>query len=189
MIRITGCAYFFLALLFLTVPLRWAISVLLAALFHEFCHYRVICFVGGNVTSVTIDIHGAVMDARIPSTERELLCAAAGPVGSFLLLLLCRMFPEIAVCGFIQGCINMLPVYPLDGGRILKCILELAEIKDVQRALLQVKRITYIAAVFFTAIFTVRFSGEKLIALLGCVWFLKRILRKRPCKQKQNGVQ
>lgn len=54
---------------------------------------------------------------------KEALCALAGPVGSFSVVLLAEYFPEAALFGLVQGLYNLLPVYPLDGGRILRCLL------------------------------------------------------------------
>ena len=57
------------------------------------------------------------------SPIREAICALAGPLGSFSLLLISEYFPEAAVCGLIQGAYNLIPVYPLDGGRLMRCLL------------------------------------------------------------------
>lgn len=53
----------------------------------------------------------------------ESVCAISGPLGSLLILLFARQLPLVAVCVVIQSLYNLLPIYPLDGGRALKCLL------------------------------------------------------------------
>ena len=57
------------------------------------------------------------------SGGREVVCILAGPLGGLSLLLLCRRFPRVAICGMLQSVYNVLPIYPLDGGRALRGIL------------------------------------------------------------------
>ena len=68
---------------------------------------------------------GAVMDASPMSTVRELFCVLAGPIGGMLLSLFFRWIPRVAICAVFQSAFNLLPIYPLDGGRAVGCILEL----------------------------------------------------------------
>lgn len=121
-LRISGIAYIWCAMLILILPLQWVAAALFAAAFHEACHMLAIYACGGMVGSIAVDGGGAVMDAGTLTNEQELFCALAGPMGSLLLLLLVRWLPRLAVCGLVHAVYNLLPVYPLDGGRVLRCI-------------------------------------------------------------------
>ena len=121
-IRIDNWFCFFAALLLLTVPIRWIAAGVFAAVIHELGHYLVVRLLGGEVISTTVSFRGARMEELPMSQGREILCILAGPAASFSLLLLARFFPRVAICGLIQGVYNLLPIYPLDGGRVLRCI-------------------------------------------------------------------
>ena len=114
-----------LAVLCLTVPPDWIASAILAALVHELCHVLAVLTLGGSIESLRLSEKGAVMDAAPMTSGRELICILAGSAGSLGLMAFCRCFPKTALCGLIHGFYNLLPIYPLDGGRALKCILNM----------------------------------------------------------------
>ena len=120
---IDGSAFLLLALLLLTAPLPWVGAALAAAAFHEACHWAALRLTGGRLRGMTVSAAGAVLKTGPMEPRQELWSALAGPAGSLLLLTLLRRFPRIALCGGIQGLFNLLPVYPLDGGRALRCLL------------------------------------------------------------------
>ncbi len=72
--------------------------------------------------SICIGPLGAKIESYGLSGTGELLCILAGPVGSLMLLLVLRVLPTLGLFGLIQGFFNLLPVYPLDGGRAVVCI-------------------------------------------------------------------
>ncbi len=110
------------ALLLLMLPFRWLMAALAAALVHEGGHLLTIYLLGGKVHGTGITARGAVIQTGQMGYAGELICALAGPVASFALCLFSRWVPLIALCGLGQGLYNLLPVYPLDGGRAVRCI-------------------------------------------------------------------
>ena len=122
-VRVDVSACLMGAFLLLTLPLNWLLSALAAAAFHELCHGAAILLLGGRIWGIRISAGGAVMETEPLSSGKELVCALAGPAGSLLLVLTFRIFPRVAVCALVQGAFNLLPVFPLDGGRALRCAL------------------------------------------------------------------
>lgn len=170
------------ALLLMMVPARWWLGAMLAAFFHELSHLAAICLTGGQVIGISIGGVGAKMEIMPMSRGREALCALAGPVGSLLLALRFSFFPEMALCALVQGLYNLIPVYPLDGGRILRSLLSSSVCAGIE-------------------VFAI-------ILLLGCgIWFssffelgilpmipgltaaMCLVKRKIPCKESRIAVQ
>lgn len=108
----------------LVMPVTWLGAAAIAATVHEGCHLLATHLTGGWVVGITIGVTGAKLSVRFPDQKGELVTALAGPAGSFLLLGFLPIAPEIALCGQVQGLFNLLPLYPMDGGRVLRCLLE-----------------------------------------------------------------
>ena len=118
--RIEGAAYLTGALAILLVPLNWLTAVVAAAAFHEGCHYLAARMLKVPIYGIRVCWGGCRMDTGPMERNQEILCAAAGPLGSLLLVFLIRWFPRLAICAAVQGTFNLLPLYPMDGGRIVR---------------------------------------------------------------------
>lgn len=108
------------ALAILVLPIHWLFSWVIASFFHELCHYAAVRLCGGKIVGLHIATVGAAMSAVTLSPGQELFCSLAGPLGALLLLPLGRWFPLVVVCAMFQSIYNLLPLYPLDGGRALR---------------------------------------------------------------------
>lgn len=124
-ISVTPGLYFFLALLILLIPLRLLLGAMVSVAVHELCHILAIRACGVPIHSVQIGTCGATIQTQAMPLRQELVCSLAGPLGGLLLLLLARWLPVTALCAAVHSLYNLLPVYPYDGGRALRCCAQL----------------------------------------------------------------
>lgn len=113
--------YFYAALLLLMIPVRLLFALVFSAAVHEVFHIAAVRLMGLQVYSIHIGARGAVIQTQPMNHKQELLCALSGPVGGLFLLALFRWMPVIALTGAVQSLYNLLPLYPTDGGRALRC--------------------------------------------------------------------
>ena len=123
-------AFLMPAFLLLVLPWQWVGAAILAASIHEACHILALVLTGGRMERITIGGSGAVIETAPMDAFRECICALAGPVGSGLVLLFFRQLPRTALCALVHCLYNLLPLFPLDGGRILRSILSLTLTPD-----------------------------------------------------------
>lgn len=123
-LNINPWGFIFAAFLCLILPVSWVIAAVTAAMIHECFHILAVCLCGGKIHSLKLGIRGAVMDTSVIPVWQQMLCILAGPAGSFLLAQAGEYMPRLAFCGLVHGLYNLLPLYPLDGGRGLRCLLE-----------------------------------------------------------------
>ena len=117
--------YITLAVAFLLIPTHLILSWVCAVFVHELGHYITLRMLKVPIISITLSVRGIKMETGNVLPREELLSAAAGPLCSVLLLLTRDYLPFIAFCGMVQGGVNLVPILPLDGGRILRSFIDL----------------------------------------------------------------
>ena len=189
MIWTDAAVYLWLAALLLFLPFDWVLSAFTAALIHEFCHAAVLLLLGGKIRRMRVSLTGCVLDAETDRDYVSFFSILAGPFGSMALLILAQPFPKIAVCGFFHGFYNLLPILPLDGGRMLDLILELW-IPVYKETVMWWTGWSVCCMLFAAAVWSsLAFSWGIMPILLVLFWIIQMHPRKIPCKQSQIKVQ
>lgn len=176
-----------LAALLLLLPVRWVIAATLAAAVHELGHYLAIRLCGAAVYRVRIGTGGTQMETAPMQQFRELICAAAGPAGSFFLLLFAKWLPLTALCGFVQGVFNLLPLFPLDGGRMIRCGIQMLFPKRNVSVLKYTERgiLTFLLAVFVHGVIVLRLW--RMIVPVAGILLLKLYSEKKTLQRCETG--
>lgn len=178
------------ALMVLCLPLPWILAAAVAAAFHELCHYIALRLCGMRTSSLFIGSGGAAMETEPLSCGKELLCALAGPLGSLSLLLLAKWFPRIAICAGCHALYNLLPLYPLDGGRALHCGARLLlPPKAVAAACSATENLCLFVICLIALYTTVSLHLGLLPVVMAVLLILKGQKVKTPCKPVRLGVQ
>jgi len=179
----------------------WTAAVVTAVLFfgsivvHELSHALVARARGVSVRSITLFALGGVatMETPAPDAKTEFWIAAAGPLASVAIGMGCYALaaslgwspqadvsPSTAVLGWLGyinvalALFNLIPGFPLDGGRILRAILW-GRSGDANRATMTAARVGQTVAFGFILLGVLRFFGGAgfgglWIAFIG--WFL-----------------
>jgi len=119
-----------------------AVGVFFSIVFHEFSHSLVARRFGMRIKGITLFIFGGVaeMEKEPPNPKSEFLMAIAGPLASFLLAFIFSRLEALAVAhawstpvvgvshslayiNMIVAVFNLVPAFPLDGGRMLRAML------------------------------------------------------------------
>lgn len=145
----------------------YVLLLFVCVVLHEFGHAFMARRFGIRVPRILLlPIGGMAEFESIPrEPAKEIAIALAGPAVNFVLvglLLLVAPFPRVEELGYISwdllpqqliamnllmGCFNLIPAFPMDGGRVLRAILA--------------RRMPYVRATFIAA------SIGKLVALAG----------------------
>ncbi|MHA7827054.1 MAG: site-2 protease family protein [Roseovarius sp.] len=119
-----------------------ALGLFFSILFHEFSHAIVARRFDIPITGITLFIFGGVaeLEKEPPSAKSEFLMAIAGPIASYVLAVVfytiavvlppataampvAAVFTYLALINTVLATFNLLPAFPLDGGRVFRAAI------------------------------------------------------------------
>ena len=178
--------YFLIPVLLLLFPNGLLICWIAAAAIHEMFHILMLWIFRINILSIEICLTGAKIETAPMESCKELIVALAGPVGALSVLVFARQIPQLVICVMAQSLFNLLPVYPLDGGRALRCLC--FNIMNQKRYYIFEQCILCIMILAFTLL-GIRYRLGVLPMILALALIIKHRNANIPCKDGEHRVQ
>ncbi len=167
----------------------------LVMILHEFGHYFVAKILGYKLNKIVFMPYGVSLNGQgnIIKKRDEFLIAIAGPLVNFVLVILCValwwIFPicysytlDFVACNLCLGLFNLMPVFPLDGGRMFVAVLS-SKIKKYK-----VIKIMKIVSGLFSGLFLILFFLSVFTKLNFTYFFIAVFLFSSALDGKNNYI-
>lgn len=191
--RIDLKIFILVILFFITNQIKMYAMIMLFAIIHEFGHLFAGILLGMKPEKIEIIPFGVSIDFNITRKDynikigkgnlletKKIFVALTGPVTNALIIVILMVFHisnlndyDKMIMIFSNATLiifNILPIYPLDGGRILKSIIYIAKGKHIAEK--YIYRISYTTLIMITIISSIAILYLKNIAIFLAIIFL-----------------
>lgn len=191
--RIDLKIFIFLILFYFTKQIEIYAMIMIFAIIHEMGHLIAGLAVGMKPEKLELMPFGVSISFKINVKDynrnikhgntleiKKIIVAAAGPITNFITLLItCNLKIEIVKCiiiiytNFLIMIFNLLPIYPLDGGRILKGILHIYFGKrNAEKYINNISKITIIIITAISSILILYIQNISIFLIDMYLWYL-----------------
>jgi len=190
-IRLNLNIFIFLIIFYFTKQIELYVTLIIFALIHELAHIVAGVLYGLKpktlrITPFGISIYfekykkngGSILE------RQKIIIALAGPVMNLCMAVIIMFLPSnlfihisqanLIYSNFLLAIFNLLPIYPLDGGRIVKSVLKLKKF-DKKQSMIFTERISFITLIILTVLSSVlilKIHNLAIIMILTYLWFL-----------------
>lgn len=159
-------------------------------LIHEVSHLIVGIAIGGIPKKMTVSVFGVSIEFYSYGKNKslhKLIFFAIGPLVNFIIGFLCNYFMKnselktlIVTTNFAIGIFNLIPILPLDGGKILKEILKiLVGFDSSNKIMIFISKWFLIIISLIYSILIIKVQNIMILFLLIYLWYLYMIEEKR----------
>ncbi len=151
------------------------------ALLHELGHWAVIHYYGAEIEGFSGQGQGFCLSINGLSYRQELLVALGGPAVSLALAVFFGGLAWVSQREFLWFCclsngalglMNLLPIFPLDGGRILSAFLGLHCSLELQRLWTAIVALAFLFPLLGISFWLFLSSGYNVSLLFVCIYLL-----------------
>lgn len=193
-IKINLRIFIMLIVFYFTRQIQIYAVLMLFTLLHECGHLIVGIFLKFKLQTITINPLGLCINFKVHIqdynkkicrgnliTVKKLIIALAGPITNFLLVGVFLMKPNFLginqqvgiYSNLLIGLFNLIPIYPLDGGRILKKLLILKMgVSKSYKVINSVANITMIGLTMISSIAIMYYKNIAILFIIAFLWYL-----------------
>lgn len=145
---------------------------------HELGHIIAGISLGLKITKINITILGFSIEFENYGKERQInriIIDFAGPIVNFIIVIISAILgvEQLFYINLILTIINLLPIFPLDGGRILKTILLYKfSYKETMKKVEKISINTMIVLTFISSIAVLYFKNISFFLIAIYLWYL-----------------